>query len=71
MSDSRLFKGDQPMVDGGDTPMTAAEEVLAWLLIEKIGAPDDVPYSPDQAQEIIAAHLDSCPRRSPNPTPGA
>lgn len=48
----------EPMADGGDRPMSAAEEVLAWLLVEKIGAPDDVPYSPDQAQEIIVRHLD-------------
>src|SRR3546814_8734458 len=46
------------MADGGDTPMTAAEAVLAWLLIEKIGVPDDVGYSPNQAQEIIVRRLD-------------
>lgn len=55
---ARLRSSSKPMADGGETPMTAAEEVLAWLLIEKIGVPDDVTYSPDQAQEIIARHLD-------------
>ncbi|WP_119256255.1 hypothetical protein [Shinella zoogloeoides] len=55
--DNRLYDAAAPMADGGDTPMTAAEEVLAWLLIEKIGVPDDVPYSPDEAQKIIAARL--------------
>lgn len=49
---------DEPMADGGEVPMSAAEEVLAWLLVEKIGVPDDVPYSPNQAQEIISRHLD-------------
>ncbi|MBD8556873.1 hypothetical protein IFT84_20390 [Rhizobium sp. CFBP 8762] len=39
--DARLYDGTVPMADGGDTRMTAAEEVLAWLLIEKIGVPDD------------------------------
>jgi hypothetical protein len=53
-----LFDGSAPMADGGETPMTAAEEVLAWLLVEKVGVPDDVGYSPDQAQEIIARRLD-------------
>lgn len=55
----RLTNPDAPMACGGDDDqMTAAEEVLAWLLIEKIGAPDDVPYTPNQAQEIIAARID-------------
>ena len=53
-----LFDGDAQMADGGDTPMTAAEEVLAWLIVEKVGVPDDVGYSPSQAQEIISARLD-------------
>lgn len=53
----RLRSSSQPMADGGEKPMTAAEEVLAWLLVEKIGVPDDVPYSPVQAQEIIAARI--------------
>jgi hypothetical protein len=52
-----LFDASEQMADGGDTPMTAAEEVLAWLLIEKNGVPDDVGYSPQQAQDIIAEHL--------------
>lgn len=57
-SRSRLYDAGAFMADGGDTPMTAAEAVLAWLLIEKIGVPDDVCYSPDQAQEIIVRRLD-------------
>ncbi|WPE19848.1 hypothetical protein [Shinella zoogloeoides] len=59
--DQRLYDGTKPMADGGDTPMTAAEEVLAWLLVEKIGVPDDVSYSPDQAQEIIVRQFSSPP----------
>ncbi|MCJ8518967.1 hypothetical protein ABID21_001869 [Pseudorhizobium tarimense] len=55
--EGRLYDGAAPMADGGDTPMTAAEEVLAWLLVEKIGVPDDVSYTPDQAQKIIADRL--------------
>lgn len=63
MAGARAAIGDEvsssePMADGGDRPMSAAEEVLIWLLIEKIAVPDDVSYSPDQAQEIIAKHLD-------------
>lgn len=53
-----LYDAKAAMADGGDTIMTAAEEVLAWLLIEKIGVPDDVSYTPDQAQEIIVRRLD-------------
>lgn len=53
-----LYDADAFMADGGDTPMTAAEAVLAWLLVEKIGIPDDVGYSPNQAQEIIVRRLD-------------
>lgn len=53
-----LYDADAYMADGGDTPMAAAEAVLAWLLIEKIGVPDDVGYSPNQAQEIIVRRLD-------------
>ncbi len=53
-----LFDDEAPMADGGEERMTAAEDVLAWLIIEKIGAPDDVSYSPKQAQEIIARNLD-------------
>lgn len=55
--EGRLLDGDASMADGGDTPMTAAEEVLTWLLVEKIGVPDDVSYTPDQAQKIIADRL--------------
>lgn len=52
-----LYDATAPMADGGDTPMTASEEVLAWLLIEKIGVPDDVAYTPDMAQQIITARI--------------
>jgi hypothetical protein len=52
-----LYDPDAFMADG-EVPMTAAENVLAWLLIEKIGVPDDVGYSPNQAQEIILRRLD-------------
>lgn len=55
-SAKRLYNGAAPMADG-DTVMTAAESVLAFLLIEKIGVPDDVPYTPDQAQDIIIKKL--------------
>ncbi|MDX1170217.1 hypothetical protein GOL87_25140 [Sinorhizobium medicae] len=55
---SDLYDADVFMADGGDTPMTAAENLLAWLLVEKIGVPDDVGYSPNQAQEIIVRRLD-------------
>jgi hypothetical protein len=54
----RLYDADYVMADGGDIRMTAAEEVLAWILIEKIGVPDDVGYSPQEAQDIIVARLD-------------
>lgn len=53
-----LYDADAFMADGGDTPMTAAEYVLAWLIIEKIGVPDDAGYSPNQAQEIIVRRLE-------------
>jgi len=59
-----LFDSSVPMADGGETPMTAAEEVLVWLLVEKIGVPDDVSYSPDQAQKIITDRL----AQNPSPT---
>lgn len=55
---ARLYDDKAPMADGGDEKMTAAEEVMAWLLIEKIGVPDDVGYSPNQAQEIIVRRLE-------------
>lgn len=52
-----LYDAEALMADG-EIPMTAAENVLAWLLIEKIGVPDDVGYSPNQAQEIIVRRLE-------------
>lgn len=66
-ADDRLYNAAAPMADGGDTRMTAAEEVLAWLLVEKIGAPDDVSYSPDQAQQIIVNRLESISALTPAP----
>lgn len=56
-----LFTASSPMADGGGLEMTAAEDVLAWLLIEKIGVPDDQSYTPNQAQEIIANALATKP----------
>jgi len=53
---ARLYDADARMADG-DSRMTAAEEVLAWILIEKLGVPDDVGYSPQQAQDIIVSRL--------------
>ncbi len=55
---AHLFDAACVMADGGETPMTAAEEVLAWILVEKIRVPDDVGYSPQEAQDIIVARLD-------------
>lgn len=52
----RLFDENAPMADGR-IRMTAAEDVLCWLLVEKIGVPDDRSYSPLEAQEIICARL--------------
>ncbi|NTF16831.1 hypothetical protein G6L37_00130 [Agrobacterium rubi] len=54
---SHLYDANAPMSDG-DNRMTAAEEVLAWILIEKIGVPDDVGYSPQQAQDIIVSRME-------------
>ncbi|MNU26963.1 hypothetical protein D3C71_153470 [compost metagenome] len=56
--DARLYDADHVMADGGDSRMTAAEEVLAWILIEKIGVPDDIGYSPQEAQDIIVTRID-------------
>lgn len=52
-----VYDHDHAMSDGNDTRMTAAEEVLAYLLVEVIGAPDDVPYSPNEAQVLIENRL--------------
>ncbi|QIG68678.1 hypothetical protein EVB67_028 [Rhizobium phage RHph_TM3_3_14B] len=57
-----LYDSTAPMADGGEVKMTAAEEVLSWLIVEKIGTPDDVSYTPDQAQEIIVKALRKTPR---------
>ncbi|MER9814254.1 hypothetical protein [Mesorhizobium sp. M0129] len=56
--DERLFDDSAPMADG-EIKMTAAEDVLAWLLIEKIGVPDDEPITPKRAQETIATVIDN------------
>ncbi|TGV15782.1 hypothetical protein EN816_00590 [Mesorhizobium sp. M8A.F.Ca.ET.173.01.1.1] len=53
----RLYDDDAPMADG-EVRMTAAEDVLAWLLIEKIGVPDDRNYTPKEAQDTIAGVID-------------
>lgn len=52
----RLYDSQLAMADG-EIRMTATEEVLAHLLIDVIGAPDDVPYTPNQAQEVIERQL--------------
>lgn len=52
-----LYDADEFMADG-EIPMTAAEDTLAWLLVEKIGVVDDVGYSPKQARDIIVAAID-------------
>lgn len=52
-----LYDANAFMADG-EIPMTAAENVLAWMLIEKIGVVDDINYSPKQAQDIIVAAID-------------
>lgn len=52
-----VYDPDAFMADG-EIPMTAAENALAWLLVEKIGVVDDMNYSPKQAQDIIVAAID-------------
>ncbi|MBV2183246.1 MAG: hypothetical protein KUL88_01710 [Rhizobium sp.] len=61
--DDRLYDAAAPMADGGDALMSAAEEVLAWLLVEKIGVVDDVGYTPKQAQDIIVQNLDQAAKQ--------
>jgi hypothetical protein len=55
--DERLFDDSAYMADG-EVKMTAAEDVLAWLLIEKVGVPDDMNYTPKEAQDILARAID-------------
>lgn len=55
--DARLYDDNATMADG-EVRMTAAEDVLAWLLIEKIGVPDDEPITPKRAQDTIAYVID-------------
>ena len=57
MKSHHLFDAEAPMADGGAIRMTAAEEVLAYLLVEVVGAPDDEAYSPSRAQVTIEAKL--------------
>ncbi len=52
-----LYNADALMNDGGDNRQTAAEEVLTYLLIEVVGAPDDVPYSANRAGVLIEERL--------------
>jgi len=52
-----LYDASAQMADDGDIVMTAAERVLAWLLIEVVRVPDDVGYSPNQAQVILTAAI--------------
>jgi hypothetical protein len=58
MRAAKLYDADEFMADGGEHEMTAAEDVLAWLLIEKIGVPDDQNYTPNDAMKTIVAALD-------------
>ncbi|MFJ6322316.1 MULTISPECIES: hypothetical protein [unclassified Rhizobium] len=56
-SEGRIYDPSALMADGSEDRMTAAEEVLAYLLIEVTGSPDDVPYSPNEAQRILEDRL--------------
>ncbi|WCA57816.1 hypothetical protein G6M16_008930 [Agrobacterium tumefaciens] len=56
-----LYNADALMNDGGDNRQTAAEEVLTYLLIEVVGAPDDVPYSANRAGALIEERLKQQP----------
>ncbi|QWK79144.1 hypothetical protein [Ochrobactrum sp. BTU1] len=49
---ARLRDSSEPMATDPDE-WTATEEGLAHLLINVVGAPDDVTYTPDEAQGII------------------
>lgn len=56
--EARLRDSTAAMNCGSDAePMTAAEEVLAWLLFDKIGVRDDCSISPKFAQDIIEAYF--------------
>lgn len=57
-----LYDAEAFMADG-EIPMTAAENVLAWLLVEKIGVVDDIGYSPNDAREIIVANIDQAAKQ--------
>lgn len=56
-SEERLYDDNAPMADG-EVRMTAAENVLAWLLIEKVGVCDDEPITPRMAQDTLALIID-------------
>lgn len=58
----RIFDADANMADG-EVRMTAAEDVLAWLLIEKLGVPDDRNYTPNEAQLLLATRIDAARAR--------
>lgn len=51
----RLRDGSLPI---NSENMTAAEEVLAWLYVEKCKRPDDTAISPDAAQEAVVQVID-------------
>lgn len=53
----RLRDDKQPMADNSGE-ITAAEDVLTWLLIEKLTCSDDRSYTPHEAQKIVATALD-------------
>ena len=55
---ARLRDSTAPMTLDPDE-WTATEEVLAHLLINVVGVPDDVPYTPDQAQEAIEKSIEN------------
>ncbi|QIB36833.1 hypothetical protein G3A56_01490 [Rhizobium oryzihabitans] len=59
-----LYNADALMNDGGNNRQTAAEEVLTYLLIEVVGAPDDVPYSANRAGVLIEERLNQKPAPS-------
>jgi hypothetical protein len=53
----RLRSANAPMECDFDK-ITAAENVLAWLVVEKLGCIDDRTYSPNEAQAIIEGAVD-------------
>ncbi|MGN8022089.1 hypothetical protein ACTJJ7_15405, partial [Phyllobacterium sp. 22229] len=53
---AEMLDGNKPL-QSDDREMTAAETALAWLIIEVCGCPDDVNYTINQAQNIIASRI--------------